>query len=351
MKNQVKNSQKLFNETGNSKNSFVQSQEEATNLLAVYGLSDESQVIQWRANPIVLITPNIALKMIDSNSGNRKLNLARVKQYLNDIKDGKWSLNGETIKFDENWKLIDGQHRLHAIVQSGIPAAMEISIGMKRSAFSTIDTGKARNGADVLSIFGVDKAGVLNSALRAVIAYERMDEIGSTGHSVTKSKLGLISDTYYITNDDIENAFYRHQDLADYIPTNKDVEAIGARALFGALHYLCSLAHKATADKFFEALYHGMYHSDVGEAALSVPTTKLRNVLTAQYAHRKTKKYPTKIVANLVISTWNYFMTGRKFKALKWSLNGKQERILKPNKKPLVLSTSTIEEMKNAANS
>ena len=43
----------------------------------------------------------------------------KVDSYVKDLEDGVWRLNGKTITFDANGRLLGGQHRLHAVVQSG----------------------------------------------------------------------------------------------------------------------------------------------------------------------------------------------------------------------------------------
>ena len=71
------------------------------------------------------ITPELAQEYLKYNTENyRSINKFRVMSYASDMKNGKWQLNGEAIKFDVNGKLIDGQHRLQAIVSAGVPAEM-----------------------------------------------------------------------------------------------------------------------------------------------------------------------------------------------------------------------------------
>lgn len=71
------------------------------------------------------ITPEMAQEYLKFNTENyRSINKFRVMSYASDMKNGKWQLNGEAIKFDETGKLIDGQHRLQAIVSAGVPAEM-----------------------------------------------------------------------------------------------------------------------------------------------------------------------------------------------------------------------------------
>ena len=56
------------------------------------------------------ITPEMAKEYLGMNTDNyRKLNNGRVLTYSADMKNGKWQMNGESIKFSENGALMDGQ--------------------------------------------------------------------------------------------------------------------------------------------------------------------------------------------------------------------------------------------------
>ena len=57
------------------------------------------------------------------------------------IKNGEFTLTHQGIAFDEDGNLIDGQHRLHAIIKAGIAVKMEVSSGWPRSNILAIDVG------------------------------------------------------------------------------------------------------------------------------------------------------------------------------------------------------------------
>ena len=71
---------------------------------------------------IELITPKIAEQYLAKNSNNySRLYKATVDQYAYEMLNGEWIFNGEAIKFNKSGKLVDGQHRLSAIVKSDVP--------------------------------------------------------------------------------------------------------------------------------------------------------------------------------------------------------------------------------------
>ncbi len=92
------------------------------------------------------ITPELAKHLLaTTNHDNRPLKPAHVKMPVTAIND-EWMLNGETIAFSKSGRLLDGQHRLTACVNTGKAFQTVIIKGIEdEAAFGTIDTGKPRS--------------------------------------------------------------------------------------------------------------------------------------------------------------------------------------------------------------
>ena len=102
------------------------------------------------------ITPKKAAEYLKANTNNyRKLSRATVKRYAEDMKSGRWELNGESICFGENGVLKDGQHRLAAIVMSGKTIEMNVVRGVA-DGVSIYNVGKKRTNVDVARAMGID---------------------------------------------------------------------------------------------------------------------------------------------------------------------------------------------------
>jgi hypothetical protein len=86
------------------------------------------------------------------NIGNRPVNTARVEGYARDMKSGNWLLSGETIIFDENGNIMNGQHRLLACIEAKTPFKSYVVRGVPRAHFSVLDTGFTRPFSQVLEI-------------------------------------------------------------------------------------------------------------------------------------------------------------------------------------------------------
>lgn len=86
------------------------------------------------------ITPKMAEEYLKHNKINRTLKDKRVTSYANDMKDGAWQLNGEAIRFNKSGDLIDGQHRLNAIIRANKPIQTVVMRGINDTV-SVYDRG------------------------------------------------------------------------------------------------------------------------------------------------------------------------------------------------------------------
>lgn len=93
------------------------------------------------------ISPEEAEALLNEHNpyNYRKMNLSTVKIYAQDMREGNWKENGETIKVDTNGNIIDGQHRLQAVVDSGVSIEFIFVEGLDPSVASTIDIGRKRS--------------------------------------------------------------------------------------------------------------------------------------------------------------------------------------------------------------
>jgi len=98
---------------------------------------------------IMTITPKMAQTFLANNTENRKKRGWWVTCIANMIKRGEWILTHQGIAFTKSGKLIDGQHRLEAIVESGIPIEMLIVFDVDDAAFKVVDSGVKRTLSDL----------------------------------------------------------------------------------------------------------------------------------------------------------------------------------------------------------
>jgi hypothetical protein len=103
---------------------------------------------------LVDVTPDMAREWITHNTNNRPVSADRIASYANQMRLGQWQVNGSTVTFSTDERLLDGQHRLGAVVVSGCTVPMLIVKGVQEDAFKTIDTGRTRRSSDILAMAG-----------------------------------------------------------------------------------------------------------------------------------------------------------------------------------------------------
>jgi hypothetical protein len=99
---------------------------------------------------VVRVGPALAAHWLKRNHpNNRRINQGQVAAFVADMQALKWILTHQGIAFDANGNLIDGQHRLHAIVQSGVEIDLLVVNNPEGDYQSPIDFGWKRNIATV----------------------------------------------------------------------------------------------------------------------------------------------------------------------------------------------------------
>lgn len=106
----------------------------------------------------ITITPENAAQFLLKNKSNRRISRHTVNCYAKDMKAGRWRRNGEAIVFDSDGYLRNGQHRLSAIVESGVSVTILVIWGVPPEECDIYDRGRIR------------------STLDSVILSERVDE-------------------------------------------------------------------------------------------------------------------------------------------------------------------------------
>jgi hypothetical protein len=101
----------------------------------------------WVSN-IELITPNLAEALLETNENNRNLRKSVVERYASIMTLGDWLLTPEPIVIADTGRLLNGQHRLNAVIKSGVNVRMFVVRNVSEQAFSAIDRGVSRTFSD-----------------------------------------------------------------------------------------------------------------------------------------------------------------------------------------------------------
>ena len=101
-------------------------------------------------NPqVLLVTPEMAKAYLEKNTDNRNKRGWWVSGLANQIKRGEWIPTHQGVGITKSGKLIDGQHRLEAIVEANIPVQIMVTTGVRDDAYKVLDNGIKRTMADL----------------------------------------------------------------------------------------------------------------------------------------------------------------------------------------------------------
>jgi hypothetical protein len=211
------------------------------------------------------------------NVHQRDISQVNVDIFANAMLRGKWEFNGAPIIIGTGGKLMDGQHRLKAVVQSKTARDFVVVRGVKADTFGTIDTGSRRGLKDVLSIGQEKNAPILATAINTHLAY-------SSGRSFA-TKMRRHSATYpelvaYLG----ENPSLRNSVKFVAAFANKHINMIKlSRGSLAALHALFAAKDRAYADEFITKLVSGQ---DFVRGKVDQPVRAVRDKLIADATQR-----------------------------------------------------------------
>src|ERR1043165_1275934 len=95
------------------------------------------------------VLPAKAREWLKTNTLNRPIRKKYVQTLSESMQRGEWAVNHQPIAMNGK-RLIDGQHRLMAVIQSGLPAVrMSVVLDAETETFDTIDIGVKRNNGDI----------------------------------------------------------------------------------------------------------------------------------------------------------------------------------------------------------
>ena len=254
------------------------------------------------------ITPELAETYMGKNTHNRNLRSRTVAAYAADMEAGNWDWNGESIKFAADGTLLDGQHRLAAIIACGKPTHMLVIRGLPNSCQDNIDGGIKRTFADVLKLHGEPNYTTLAAICRGV--YQWDSGIRKFGGAGTKA----------VTHTQLLATLEKYPELRDSIAI---VESARSGAMLpstvgGPLWWRFSQIDPTDADNFFQQLASG---ADLPSGS---PVLVLRRILFANRENKNAKGTTrgNTVLAAIVCKAWNKYRQGESVQSLSWRPGG-----------------------------
>lgn len=242
------------------------------------------------------VTPAIARALLDQAKSagftNRRLKRKVVDKYAHIMSKGGWTLNGEDIILDLDGILINGQHRLQAVIQSGVTVPFFFKLNVPRETFSTFDDGAKRTLADVLGIVGYQEESKLKTVVSWLYRWEtRQLTTGAAG-------LDNVTGLEYTTK-------WKHQiqRSINFVRNRRFATLTTPMLVF--CHAVFSTKSKEDADTFIEQLIEGENLSKADQ------TYWLRKRLEVNSSGRQRVREQTKDKVYLIFKAWNNWRKGK----------------------------------------
>ena len=100
---------------------------------------------------VMTVTPEHAEKWLEMNTDNRRIRPSHVRHLAKQMELGRWMLSPEPIVFSPQ-RLLDGQHRLSAVLMSGCTIEASVALVQNEDVFRVLDQGANRNISDLSGI-------------------------------------------------------------------------------------------------------------------------------------------------------------------------------------------------------
>lgn len=135
----------------------------------------------------VLVTPEMALEWLTRDEARlpdgttvkqRPISPPHRDKLLRALRSGEWLLTPQPVALAPElpWNtgaVLDGQHRLAAVIEWGQPVELMVSYNVDPGTFKVLDTGKPRSAADVMGMLGMSQRNHLASAAKLVRVWQQ----------------------------------------------------------------------------------------------------------------------------------------------------------------------------------
>lgn len=255
---------------------------------------------------VVTVTPERAQQLLEQNKNNRRVSAKNLEKVEAIMSRGEWRLNGEAIKISTNGRILDGQHRLMASVNTGTTFQTLIVYGLTDETQETMDSGKSRTLADILSLRGYKSTHSLAAIVTAIIRSE-IYGIKAAVSSGTAARP--------VTNQQAIRRIETEPTVVDLFNQVSGVTKVGLQGkIAGMLYYKFSEIDSDDTQFFFERLASG------AGLERNHPILALRALLLRIKSESGTVN--STYVTAVTIKAWNKFRAGEDCSQLKFRVGG-----------------------------
>ena len=219
---------------------------------------------------IETISPKRAKELLDHNTDNRTIRLSAVSEYAHQMRNGHWLLTHQGIAIAPNGRILDGQHRLMAIVESGCHIKTSVSYDVDPESYRHMDDGIKRTVADRLALMGDKESNRI--AVAVVTAY-------------LKSTASLATSNNRVNADQVDDEFLDKTEA--YVEVTELARQYHRRAKIGKSSILAAfvtyLHHSHDLGRRFVEQYFLGEGLSVGNPAYTLREATLAGRLTTEH--------------------------------------------------------------------
>lgn len=227
---------------------------------------------------------------VSDTDQNRKIREANIERIAKDMLTGRWFCDsGEDLLIDQKGFLIQGQHRLEALIRTGLTFPFGIKFGMRRNAMDVLDSAMTRMGVGEYERSGGKYGSVLARYTKFREGY--VDGVGPTFPRF--SKLELLEHMHKYSAE--------FNKIMDLIPKNRfDGFPLPLRAF---TYYLCSQVSSKDAKLFIDKMVLG------DSLSANCPILRMRGKLAEGVPGQQNDKEFNSL--QQLIQTWNLWREGK----------------------------------------
>lgn len=260
------------------------------------------------------VTPELAKELLSRNGVNRLLRDRKINQFLHDMINGNWYLTAQGISVSKTGRLIDGQHRLSAIIKYGKGVEMMITYGIDDAAFIAYDCGFNRTSGDVFHIMNIPNGNGVAAGIKKYLM--RISNPDANYRQFKGNSTGGAYNAVYITHKDVINEYESNPVFWNNL-FNTCAKCYSKYRLFQTpmLMGFCAYMSNIKEYKLDKVVQFINEVNGVNESTCDA-TRLLREVISRDKL--SIKKLTALTMAALFNKAWNHYIKGSNLKLLKY---------------------------------
>lgn len=256
------------------------------------------------------VTPEMAKQWLGMNHRNRKLSDAVVRRLAGALGRGEWMISTDAIGLDSDDGVVNGQHRLQMVIETGQPVDMLVLRNVDPNIIRVIDQGVSRSFTQLLQMDGrYTNEATISGGVEWI--YKVINDLEKTCPTALKPTVPQLLEL-----------FEAHPSITESVNAALEVAKLGFnRSIATGLHYLMASVDPDAADEFFDRLATGL---DVSEGD---PVYVVREMIIAN-AKKEKGKEPTYVVAAWIVKAWEATRNGEvsSVRTIKWVHTGSRAK-------------------------